>query len=156
MAPPHSKRLGLKYVIVHFRNDLTQSQVIHNQVDNTSTYTYLQSTIVGTQLLQGLGGNCMGNNLGYMSLVLMSYSKPRAYITGIFRYHHGVRLIAVLSDIEVWGITVSACAHCLDTFVASGSCMVTRNTSAPRASPGSLEWELKITSWGGNTTAFKK
>ena len=62
MAPPHSKRLGLKYVIVHFRNDLTQSQVIHNQVDNTSTYTYLQSTIVGTQLLQGLGGNCMGNN----------------------------------------------------------------------------------------------
>ena len=72
--------------------------------------------------------------LGYMSLVLMSYSKPRAYTTGIFRYHHGVRLIAVLSDIEVWGITVSACAHCLDTFVASGSCMVTRNTSAPRAS----------------------
>ena len=62
MAPPHSKRLGLKYVIVHFRNDLTQSQVIHIQVDNTSTYTYLKSTIVGTQLLQGLGGNCMGNN----------------------------------------------------------------------------------------------
>ena len=24
MAPPHSKRLGLKHVIVHFRNDFTQ------------------------------------------------------------------------------------------------------------------------------------
>ena len=29
--------------------------------------------------------------LGYMSLVLMSYNKPRAYITGIFRYHLMVR-----------------------------------------------------------------
>ncbi len=24
MAPPHSKRLGLKHVIVHFRNEFTQ------------------------------------------------------------------------------------------------------------------------------------
>ena len=30
MWPPHFKRLGLKHVIVHFRNDFTQRQVIHN------------------------------------------------------------------------------------------------------------------------------
>ena len=33
MTPPHSKRLGLKHVIVHFRNDFTQRQVIHNTFD---------------------------------------------------------------------------------------------------------------------------
>ena len=53
MAPPHSKRLGLKHVIlVHFRNELnvyTMIQVIHNnnayECDCEYEYSYLQRTI---------------------------------------------------------------------------------------------------------------
>ena len=33
MAPPHSKGLGLKHVIVHFHNDFTQCQVVHNMYE---------------------------------------------------------------------------------------------------------------------------
>ena len=94
--------------------------------------------------------------LGYMSLVIMSYSEPRAYTNRYLRCHHGVRLIAVLSGIEVWVIILSACAHCPKRR-ASGCHAWSRETPLRRGLrplARSLEWELKITSCGGNTTAF--
>ena len=65
MAPPQSKRLGSKHVIVHFRQRVyTMIQVIqvHNTYECgceyvlTKHYRTCRHTVI-------VGGNCMGNNL---------------------------------------------------------------------------------------------